>query len=178
METSTFTFVFQTALELKELFRKIETQKWTAYAYSMEVIVQIGHLADIFLRQEYKYNPFSEKENQMKIGDEISDVLLNLIFLYIELFGTKFPPTLHYETSQFSKEELFIELTLSSVKIIPLTSVYIVSEVDKEKIRENLIYAIQLTISLLDNCNCSVISNFLRIKNESQLFIEKHTQQQ
>ncbi|NJS41576.1 hypothetical protein HC766_04475 [Candidatus Gracilibacteria bacterium] len=173
MEAASLSFVVRTAKELKKEFRKIETQPWTSYAYSMEIIVQVGHLADIFLRQEYKYNPHSKNENQTRINDEVCDVILNLLFLYIELYEEVELSKINNVEVCMSKESLFTELALSCAQLTRLSSTYFDSNQSKADIKNMLEYTLGLSISLADACNCDLISNFLRIKSESQIYIEK-----
>lgn len=64
---------------LRKEFKKVERKEWNSFQYLTELFVQLGHLSDISLRQEYKLNNKNEEENKKIIGDEIGDVILNVI---------------------------------------------------------------------------------------------------
>lgn len=67
---------YDAAIELKEKFKITENKKWTPLTVLAELQVQVGHLS--YLLSDYK--DYGEAERKIdNIGDEISDVLLQII---------------------------------------------------------------------------------------------------
>ena len=69
---------FPVSIELKEKFKITENKKWTPITVLSELNVQLGHLS-LLLSENKEYG---EKKRKIdNIGDEISDVILQLITL-------------------------------------------------------------------------------------------------
>lgn len=83
--------IFNQSLFVKEKFKKIETKEWSTKEFGTELMVQVGHLSDILLRQGFKHNPYNIDENNKHLGDEMSDILLNT-FSIIDTTGIGFEP--------------------------------------------------------------------------------------
>lgn len=76
--------VFNHTNFLKKEFQKIETKTWTTKDFGKELIVQVGHLGDMLLKQEVKYNPYTLEDNNKRLGDELADIVLNTFSIFKE----------------------------------------------------------------------------------------------
>lgn len=73
---------FDNAVHLKEEFKKTEKKEWNKLVVLNELYVQLGHLFFIFNNNDFVKEMNREINN---LGDEISDVLLQSLYLcYLE----------------------------------------------------------------------------------------------
>lgn len=79
--------------QIRSLFRSIERIEWSTFDYAMELCVQLGHFADILLRQHCKLNAYSQAQNNKILADELCDILLNL-FSILDAQGISISNTL------------------------------------------------------------------------------------
>lgn len=114
---------YNDAITLKEKFKITESKEWNVITVLLELSVQIGHIFDI------KCNNQGLKElmrNINNLGDEISDVLLQTMYLG------------YMEKIDFKEKQILFNLCMgNSFKI---------EELDTKKkypvIRQNLFYSI------------------------------------
>ena len=69
---------FNKAVELKEKFKVLEKKEWDAFAVLLELGVQIGHVYNVFNKDQ---QIIEENRPITNLGDELSDILLQLIYL-------------------------------------------------------------------------------------------------
>lgn len=179
---------WQKALQIKESFRPIEQKKWEAREYAVELMVQIGHLGDILLRQDYKMNLNTNETNTKIIGDEIVDVILNTFSIADE---QKLPlpnklstldegDTLWTSIIEHSREiypdpinpiTLYSELSTKGASILQ----NIIKNVQNERLTEDLVATTKLSARLADIYGVDIDDTFTIMQNESKLFIKRHT---
>lgn len=73
---------FNKAIELKEMFKSLENKEWNSLTVLLELNVQISHIYNV-LNSSVDIDEDGRHINN--IGDEISDILLQLLYLsYLE----------------------------------------------------------------------------------------------
>lgn len=91
----------QNAIALKERFKALEEKEWDSITVMMELNVQIGH---IFTVMKDSQGIIEEGRQINNLGDEISDVLLQLSYLsYLE--GVTFEDAGEYDSDPYSELE-------------------------------------------------------------------------
>lgn len=70
------------AVVLKEKFKEVEENEWNSLTVMLELGVQLGHVHNIYIKNQ---NIDESERNFNNLGDELSDVLLQLMYLsYLE----------------------------------------------------------------------------------------------
>lgn len=177
---------WQKTQQIRELFRPIEKNRWGLKEYSVELLVQIGHLGDILLRQEYKMNNMTDEENQRRIGDEIADVILNTFSIAKE-YGLEITSLI----SGGNRDNLWEEVIENSLLIYPnpVDSIELFSDLSVRgaHLLQNIVNSSNLESLIID---LSIITNisarlagiygvdidtvFSIIQEESELYVNKH----
>ena len=92
---------YQNAIKLKERFKSIEDKPWDSLTVMAELNVQIGHVFTVLKDCQGLIEPGRAINN---LGDEISDVLLQLSYLaYLE--GVTFEDASQYDSDPYSEVE-------------------------------------------------------------------------
>jgi hypothetical protein len=161
---------------IKEEFKKIEAQEWTAKEFGTELVVQVGHLADIMLRQSAKYNNYTIDENNKHLGDELSDVLLNT-FSVVETSGLSSKDLINNIQEKTimagPQPQLFEEVVRGAYEMFSLTRG---EELDKGKILD---VASSLTVNSLalgSYMELDLPRYFGKMIEESKIFIDQKAQ--
>lgn len=90
---------FQNAIQLKERFKSLEKKDWDSITVMMELYVQIGHLFNVMNDNKDIIEQGRQIDN---LGDEISDVLLQLSYL-AHLEGVTFEDAEEYGAYPYSE---------------------------------------------------------------------------
>lgn len=155
--------------------------------YAMELMVQIGHLGDILLRQDYKMNRNATEANRIIIGDEIVDVILNTFsiadeqgFMLPSNLSTTDEDTTWVEVIEGSLitypdpvDPIALYSTLAMTGAIVLQS--IVNNTADENVSESLLSITQLSARLAGLYGIDIDAAFTFMQNESELFVKKHS---
>lgn len=164
---------YNNAIKLKEEFKKTEAKEWNIITVLLELGVQIGHIFDL------KCNCTILKEynrNINNIGDEISDVLLQTIYLgYLEnvnfkkniafdysnldgiivLYGQLLEAVMEEESYRFKKERNgFISR--------------------KEFIKDRILKIYIIIINYSQKININVINEFEKMKEDAENFLKNY----
>jgi DNA repair photolyase len=165
------------SLEIKDKFRKIEKQTWTNSEFIKELIVQLGHLFDITLRQTHKLNHLTEEQNAVTIADEICDIMLNVVSLLYEL--GKIDILVQVGTINSLVSSNHQNLDIDSCLYGILKNIHLISEsIDStaETIvtpaKETLSYCIYLSYLF----NVDIESAYIKMREDSFVFINKHSE--
>lgn len=178
---------WQKAQQVRELFRPIEQKRWGSREYAVELMVQIGHLGDILLRQDYKMNLNTEEANRRIIGDEIVDTILNT-FSIADEEGVSLPHRLS-TTGEYNLWSLMIEdsLTVYPDPIDPITLYSelslkgaaalqnVVCNVHGESLIEDLLSITRLSARLAGLYGIDIDAAFTLMQGESELFVMRQT---
>jgi DNA repair photolyase len=168
--------LIELSLKIKSIFKSIEKQPWTKKEFSKELLVQLGHLTDILLKQTHKYNNLSLSENKIKIGDEISDVLLNTISILEEggnlrsFLGDKDQKTIN---SLILEKHKNLDLE-SCYNLLTNTCFNIFSKVNLEKnnsIFQDLLECLSLCILLSYYTQSDIEKSYLEMYQDSRKFV-------
>ena len=164
---------YDDAIELKEKFKITESKEWDICTVILELGVQIGHIFDI------KCNNSNLKENLRNInnlGDEISDVLLQTMYLG------------YLKKVDFKKEINFEYDDISGIMVLYGQLIETVMEetsyrFKKERagfdtrldfIRDRILKIYLLTINFANKNNINVIEEFKKMKKDAEEFLEKY----
>jgi DNA repair photolyase len=183
--------IWERAQYTRKLFRSVETAEWGAEQYALELMVQIGHLSDIILRQDYKLNNRTKEENASVIADELSDVILN-IFSIADTFSISVPMLLR-EKSGLRRDEIvdsrkllegveneksvlrsMLEVSKQSALLAEMVTGVEKGEISKEELKGSLLGAFQSCFSLLNFYNVNLHKSFDKMVLESETFVEKN----
>lgn len=164
---------YEDAVKLKKGFKKTEEKEWNIITVLLELGVQIGHLFDL------KCNNIELKENNRNInniGDEISDVLLQTLYLgFLEnvdfkkeikfeysnieglmvLYGQLVEAVMEEESYRFKKERNGFENRL-------------------EFIKDRILKIYILTINYSLKINIDVITEFNKMKEDAEKFLKNY----
>lgn len=164
---------YDDAIKLKEKFKITESKEWDISTVILELGVQIGHIFDI------KCNNHSLKEPMRNIGDlgdEISDVLLQTIYLgYLEkvnfkekidfeysdingimvLYGQLVETVMEETSYRFKKERVGFDTRL-------------------DFIRDRILKIYLLTINYAKENSMNVIEEFKKMKKDAEGFLRKY----
>lgn len=164
---------YNDAITLKEKFKITESKEWDISTVILELGVQIGHIFDI------KCNDNSLKENKRNIsdlGDEVSDVLLQTMYLgYLEkvnfkekidfkysdingimvLYGQLVETVMEETSYRFKKERAGFDTRL-------------------DFIRDRILKIYLLTINFAKDNNINVIKEFKKMKKDAEEFLKKY----
>ncbi len=175
----------------RNLFRSVERIQWGAEQYALELMVQVGHLSDLVLRQEHKLNSKTEGENADALADELSDVILN-IFSIADTFSISVPALLReksglrwneavdskqllsgQENSQNASNSM-LELSKQSALLASMVTEMDNSEIDTEELKKSVIRTFEACFSLLNFYNVNLHQAFDKMILESEAFVEKN----
>ena len=164
---------YEDAVKLKKGFKKTEEKELNIITVLLELVVQIGHLFDL------KCNNIELKENNRNInniGDEISDVLLQTLYLgFLEnvdfkkeikfeysnieglmvLYGQLVEAVMEEESYRFKKERNGFENRL-------------------EFIKDRILKIYILTINYSLKINIDVITEFNKMKEDAEKFLKNY----
>ncbi len=164
---------YNEAIELKEGFKKTENKKWNIMTVLLELGVQIGHIFDIKCNNSDVKEPMRNINN---LGDEISDVLLQTMYLgYLEdvdfkknidfkyseidgivaLYGQLVETVMEEESYRFKKERVGFESRL-------------------DFINDRILRIYLLTINYAIECNIDVITEFKKMKDNAEEFLKNY----
>jgi len=178
---------WQKSQQVRELFRPIEQKRWGSREYAVELMVQVGHLGDILLRQDYKMNRNINEANRKFIGDEIVDVILNTFSIADEQ-GFSVPRRLS-TTGEDTSWALIIEDSLA-VYPDPIDPINLYSElsikgaivlqnlannVQGESLVEDLLSITRLSARLAGIYGIDIDEAFTLMHGESKLFVKRYT---
>ena len=90
---------YENAIALKERFKSLEKKDWDSITVMMELYVQIGHLYNVMNDNKDLIEQGRQIDN---LGDEISDVLLQLSYL-AHLEGVTFEDANKYDSYPYSE---------------------------------------------------------------------------
>lgn len=164
---------YDDAIKLKKGFKKTEEKEWNVITVLLELGVQIGHVFDL------KCNSTDLKENKRNIdniGDEISDILLQILYLgflenvdfnkeikfhysnidgLIVLYGQLIEAVMEEESYRFKKERNGFENRL-------------------EFIKDRILKMYILTINYSAKINIDVITEFKKMKEDAEGFLRNY----
>lgn len=178
---------WQKAQQVRELFRPIERKRWGSREYAVELMVQIGHLGDILLRQDYKMNLNTDEVNRKIIGDEIVDVILNTFSIADEQ-GIALPGMFSVSGGETS----WINIIESSLVVYPdpidpialyselgMTGTTVIKNiVDNSRGKDivgGLLTITRLIARFAGIYGIDIDAAFALMQWESEVFVEKHT---
>ncbi len=187
--------IWERAQYTRKLFRSVERVEWGADQYALELMVQVGHLSDLVLRQEHKLNRRTEEENADALADEISDVVLN-IFSIADSFSLSVPALLREkkglrrneivdsrqllhqsETDQSSANEIsyaMLELSKRSAILAGMVTEIEKGEKEPQSLRQPILDAFEACYSIINFYNINLHKAFDKMIFESEAFVEKN----
>lgn len=185
--------IWERAQYTRNLFRSVERIQWGAEQYALELMVQVGHLSDLVLRQEHKLNKRTEEENADALADEISDVILN-IFSIADEFSLSLPNLLRdemglkrteivnsallVEGKQIESEEqighAMLELSKQSALLASMVTEVVEDKVKKEELKKVLLDAFNAAMAVLDFYKVNLHKAFDKMILESEVFVDKN----
>ncbi len=71
--------------ELRQLFAKVENRPWTIEAYAIELLAEVGTLADSLMIQE-NYRSLRADQDPLDLEDDIVDVMF-VLFMIANHYG-------------------------------------------------------------------------------------------
>lgn len=177
---------WQKAQQVRELFRPIEQKRWGSREYAVELMVQVGHLGDILLRQDYKMNRNTDEVNRKIIGDEIVDIVLNTFSIADEQeFSLTSRLTTTGEDSEWTQiiEDslviypdpidpitLYSELSMKGSAVLQSLA----SNAQGKSLFEDLLSITQLAARLAGIYGVDIDAAFSLMQGESELFVKRH----
>ncbi|MBP9842883.1 MAG: hypothetical protein KBC62_02655 [Candidatus Pacebacteria bacterium] len=187
--------IWERAQYTRKLFRSVERVEWEAEQYALELMVQVGHLSDMVLRQEHKLNRKTEEENAEAIADEISDVVLN-IFSIADTFSVSVPLLVReklglrwneivdsgklidrLESINPTNEQIssaMLELSKQSALLASMVTSVDKGEVKKEELGQAVLNALRACFSVLNFYKVNLHQAFDKMILESEAFVEKN----
>ncbi len=185
--------IWERAQYTRNLFRSVERIQWGAEQYALELMVQVGHLSDLVLRQEHKLNKRSEEENADALADEISDVILN-IFSIADEFSLSLPNLLRDEMglkrteivdsaqlvegkrieSEEQISQAMLELSKQSALLASMVTEVVEDKAKKEDLKKVLLEAFDAAMAVLDFYKVNLHKAFDKMILESEAFVEKN----
>lgn len=185
--------IWERAQYTRNLFRSVERIQWGAEQYALELMVQVGHLSDLVLRQEHKLNKRTEEENADALADEISDVVLN-IFSIADEFSISLPNLIRDEMGlkrteivdsarlaegkQIESEEqinqAMLELSKQSALLASMVTEIVEDKTKKEDLKKVLLEAFDAAMVVLDFYKVNLHKAFDKMILESEAFVEKN----
>lgn len=160
--------IYNLSLILKDRFRAVERKEWQSFQYVMELFVQIGHLSDILLRQEHKLNNHSESENKKVIGDELGDIVLNVISLCQEMKIVIDLDQIVDDGLEKNSADLIKSLFVTAGKLVD-------SLPNQELVLRLSVELISQTYALANFYNIDMDLAFEDLYHESLVFIARHS---
>ena len=158
-------------------------------------MVQVGHLSDLVLRQEYKLNRRTEEENADAIADEISDVVLN-IFSIADVFSVSVPALVREKLGlRFNEivnsEKLFedlesgdqndtqinsaiLELSKQSALLASMVTAVEKEDVGQMELNQALLDSLKACFTVLTFYKVNLHKAFDKMILESETFVEKN----
>lgn len=178
---------WQKAQQVRELFRPIEQKRWGSREYAVELMVQVGHLGDILLLQDYKMNRNTDEANRKIIGDEIVDIILNT-FSIADAEGISLPSMLSIK----AENSPWIEIIEDSLVIYPdpIDPITLYSELSMkgaavlrslvssalgENLTESLLTITRLLARFAGIYGIDIDTAFTLMYGESQLFVKRYS---
>ena len=164
---------YEDAVKLKQEFKITESKEWDVITVLLELGVQIGHIFDI------KCNNDSLKElmrNISDLGDEISDVLLQTMYLgYLE--KVDFKTKINFEYSDINGIMVLYGQLIETV--MEETSYRFKKEragfnTRFDFIRDRILKIYLLTINYAKENNINVIEEFKKMKKDAEGFLKKY----
>lgn len=185
--------IWERAQYTRNLFRSVERIQWGAEQYALELMVQVGHLSDLVLRQEHKLNKRTEEENADALADEISDVILN-IFSIADEFSLSLPNLLRdemglnrteivdsarlAENKQIESEEqvsqAMLELSKQSALLASMVTEVVEDKMKKEYLKKVLLESFDAAMTVLDFYKVNLHKAFDKMILESEAFVDKN----
>lgn len=160
---------------IKLAFQEIERKPWRAKEFGIELIVQVGHLADIMSRQSHKLNKYSDSENKKILGDELADILLNLFSICIESNITPTESLKTYRQQQVTDGYQHLVLILKHISEINTLLRRRAENDSRNELQDELLKSFELTIDLIYFYEIDINAVYNVMMNESLLFVKKHS---
>lgn len=164
---------YNDAVELKNKFKITEEKEWNIITVLLELGVQIGHVCDI------ECNNIELKEPMRKInnlGDEISDVLLQTIYLgYLE--NVDFKKKIEFKSSEIDGiVVLYGQLaeTIMEEESYRFKKDRYGFDTRIDFIRDRILKIYLLTINYAERNNINIINEFKIMKNDAERFLKKY----
>ena len=164
---------YKDAVKLKQEFKITESKEWDVITVILELGVQIGHIFDI------NCNNYSLKEQMRNIsdlGDEISDVLLQTMYLgYLE--KVDFKEKINFEYSDINGIMVLYGQLVETV--MEETSYRFKKErvgfdTRLEFIKDRILKIYLLTINYAKENNINVIEEFKKMKKDAEGFLRRY----
>lgn len=187
--------IWERAQYTRTLFRSVEKIEWEAEQYALELMVQVGHLSDLVLRQEHKLNRRSVEENADAIADEISDVVLN-IFSIADVFSISVPALVREklglrwneiidskklikssESTYLTNNQIslaMLELSKQSALLASMVTTVGKDVTGQKKLSVALLDSLQACLVVLDFYKVNLHRAFDKMILESEAFVEKN----
>ena len=186
--------IWERARYTRNLFRSVERIEWGAEQYALELMVQVGHLSDLVLRQEHKLNKRTEEENADALADEISDVILN-IFSIADEFSISLPNLLRDEMGLKRTEivdnarlverreiveseeqigQAMLELSKQSALLASMVTEVVEDKTKKEDLKKVLLEAFDAAMAVLNFYKVNLHKAFDKMILESEAFVDKN----
>ncbi len=187
--------IWERAQYTRNLFRSVERVEWGAEQYALELMVQVGHLSDLVLRQEHKLNRRTEEENADAIADEISDVVLN-IFSIADAFTISVPTLVReklgiywsdivdsrkliedLESSHPTSDQIglaMLELSKQSALLASMVISVGKEDIGQKELSQALLDSLRACFSVLNFYNVNLHKAFDKMILESEAFVEKN----
>ena len=179
----------------RKLFRSVERVEWGAEQYALELMVQVGHLSDLVLRQEHKLNRRTEEENADALADEISDVVLN-IFSIADAFSVSVPALVReklglrfneivnnkklfegLESSDPTETQInsaMLELSKQSALLASMVTAVEKEDVGQGELGQALLDSLKACFTVLNFYKVNLHKAFDKMILESEAFVEKN----
>lgn len=164
---------YEDAVKLKQEFKITESKKWDVITVLLELGVQIGHIFDIKCNND---NLKEQMRNISDIGDEISDVLLQTMYLgYLE--KVDFKSKIYFEYSDINGIMVLYGQLVETV--MEETSYRFKKErvgfdTRLDFIRDRILKIYVLTINYAKENNINVVEEFKKMKKDAEGFLKKY----
>lgn len=164
---------YSEAIKLKEKFKITESKEWDVNTVLLELGVQIGHIYDIKCNNA---NVKEQKRNINNLGDEISDVLLQTMYLgYLE--KVDFKKKVDFE---YSEIDGIVALYGQLVETVMEETSYrfkkkrVGFKTRLDFIKDRILRIYLLTINYAEENNIDVISEFKKMKEDAEEFLKNY----
>ena len=164
---------YNEAIELKEKFKITESKEWDKITVLLELGVQIGHVFDIKCNNDDLKEPM---RNINKLGDEISDILLQTIYLgYLE--EVHFKEEIDFEYSDING--IIVLYGQLAETIMEETNYRFKKErfgfiTRLDFIKDRILKIYVLMINYAKENNIDVIKEFKKMKKDAEGFLKKY----
>lgn len=165
---------YNDAIKLKQMFKITEEKEWNDIITALELGVQLGHIYNININS----NILKEKRRKIdNIGDEISDVLLQILYLgYLE----KVNFNKLNEKIEYSNMDGIIVLYGQLIEALMEKNLYrfkkerVGYKNREEFIKDRIVKIYLIIINYSEKLNVNIINEFKKMEKDAKGFLKKY----